>query len=123
MQVAYVAKDEHTEVSILDAFLNKDGAIVTIGESKLTLPMVINVSPENMEGLREVLGKGLYKWVTEFRTARQPTEAALDRFGFRIRRIVKMARMSGSDLIVVYDPRENLDLIRDEIKLWIRTGK
>lgn len=84
------------------------------------MPMIVNVTPEDLVDLKQ-LGHSVYKWVHEFRTMRDPTEAALDRFGFRIQRIVSTAKKHGMDIMVIYDPKENIDLIRDELKRWIRT--
>ena len=86
------------------------------------MPIIVNVTPEDIEDLKQ-LGVSVYKWVTEFRPVRNPTEAALDRFGFRIQQIVKAAKKSDMDILVIYDAEENIDLIRDELKRWIRTTK
>jgi len=106
----------------LKAYLNHSDGSVVIGESVLAMPIIVNVTPEDIEDLKQ-LGVSVYKWVTEFRTVRNPTEAALDRFGFRIQRIVKAAKKSDMDILVIYDAEENIDLIRDELKRWIRTTK
>ena len=122
MNVVYLAYSKGIEKEILKAYLNHSDGSIVIGESVLAMPIIVNVTPEDIEDLKQ-LGVSVYKWVTEFRTVRNPTEAALDRFGFRIQRIAKAAKKSDMDILVIYDAEENIDLIRDELKRWIRTTK
>lgn len=123
MQVIYLPYDEKVENEILQAWIDKEGVVIKLRQYKLAMPMIINVTMYSMEALK-VLGKAVYKWVNEFRTVRNPSEAALDRFGFRMQRIVKAAKTSDMDIVVVYDPVKSeeglINLVRDELKRWAR---
>jgi len=119
VKVVYLPYQEGTEEFVLNAYLSQEDGVVSINDSKLTMPVIVNVTPFDLTMLKK-LGNIVYKWVNEFRTSRGPSDAALDRFGFRVQRIVKSAKKSGMDILVIYDPLENIDLIRDELKRWVR---
>lgn len=123
MKVVYLEYSENVENEVLQAYINKKVAEVSIGDTKLNMPMVLNVTIFKMDRLKKYLSHAVYKWLREFRTARNPTEAAMDKFGYRVQRIVKNAKVYQMDLLVIHDKDENIDLIRDEIKQWIRTVK
>lgn len=121
MNVVYVTKSEGIEKQIVEAFKNRKDSVVKVGTSELVMPIILNFSLSNFRILKRVLGSGLYRWITDLRTVKTPTEAAIDRFSFKIKRIVKNCKNTGSDIVVVFEENENIDLLRDELKLWIRT--
>lgn len=123
MKVVYLERT----VGLVDNLLGLYKAAQERGESnivlngqKLAMPIILNVTPFPLKELG-VLGRAFYKWVKEFRTVRNPSEAAIDRFSYRIKGVVRAAKNTGLDIIVLREPGENIDMIRDELKLCIRT--
>lgn len=121
MQVVYVPYQEDIESVLLDAFKNRKESEVRIGTSTVVMPLILNFSYKDLPNIKKVLGNSFYRWITELRTLRTPSEAALDRFSYKIQRIVKHSKRTGSDIVVIFNAEESIDILRDELKIWIRT--
>lgn len=121
MKVIYVPYSDTIERDVLLAFKNRSEDMkITLGTSEVTMPMVVNITIYALERFA-ILGKSVYKWINEHRTLHNPSDAALDRLSFRIKRVVRAAQKVGMDMVVIYDQNENYDLIRDELKRWVKT--
>lgn len=120
MQVVYVANEDNLEATLLDAYLNREESQITIGKTKMVMPVIVNVSLTDFKALREILGVSFYRYVGDLRKVKTPTQVAIDMFTMKIKRMVQIAKTSDVDLLVIYESTENIDIVRDELKKWIR---
>lgn len=116
MKVAYLPFDNGTEDQILLAFVRKNGEEITIGDTDLTLPTIVNVSGYKMPRLSTVLLRSYREFFELAGLEGKASEAAKSRFVFRVNRVVESCIGNGTDILVVFDKNENQQLLRDTLK-------
>ena len=104
MKTFYIENTEKVEDEILDAFSKHENNIIYLNGEEMIFPVVVNLTGQRMDGLKQLLGNASYKELFELLNV---TDARLAAAKIKADRIAIYCDDGGLDVLVVGDSESN----------------